>query len=547
MVHTSEAHPLHIAAVAVPHGNGIIGMAFCPGEKGISLDSGVWNRNLDAELAAMIGWGADALVTLGDDHDLALLKTANLHARVERAGRKWLHLPIADVGVPCDRFEEAWIHGGNAVRGILAKAGRVVLHCRGDLDRTGWLAARLLVDFGLDPDVAITQVRAARPGAIEGPEQSQYVKACKTKNPRRNLDHYLGSLVGGAIGDALGAAVEFEAMNVVRSKYGPSGIQFYAQAYGRRAAITDDTQMTLFTAEGLLRATTRTRAGQGIVPSMTGSTYRAYQRWLATQGELPGDPVSMDGWLIKEQGLFSRRAPGNTCLAALKDKYRPVFGEDRSHNRSKGCGAVMRAAPVGLFYHSPYMCGLMGSDARDEQSFTAGRDVGYLTHGHPSGYLPAASLAMLIGRIIEGDGLNQALDATCRKLAGHQDAEETLSAINLARKFASDGNVRPCPETLARLGAGWTGEEALAIAVYCALVAGNDFDFSIRLAVNHAGDSDSTGAMTGNIMGALHGRRGIADYWLGPLELRSVIEQIATDLFLGFQDDEDWAEKYPGH
>ena len=93
----------------------------------------------------------------------------------------------------------------------------------------------------------------------------------------------------------------------------------------------------------------------------------------------------------------------------------------------------------------------------------------------------------------------------------------------------------------------WVGEEALAIAIYCALVAGDDFDFGVRLAVNHGGDSDSTGAIAGNILGALLGRRSISDKWLEKLELRDAIEQVATDLFLGFQDGDEWWGKYPGH
>jgi len=73
---------------------------------------------------------------------------------------------------------------------------------------------------------------------------------------------------------------------------------------------------------------------------------------------------------------------------------------------------------------------------------------------------------------------------------------------------------RPC-----RLGEGWLAEEALAIAVYCALVA-EDFAHGVKLAVNHSGDSDSTRAMTGNILDALVGAAGIPQGWLERLELR---------------------------
>ncbi len=102
-------------------------------------------------------------------------------------------------------------------------------------------------------------------------------------------------------------------------------------------------------------------------------------------------------------------------------------------------------------------------------------------------------------------------------------------------------------ETVEKLGEGWVGEEALAIAVYCALVAGDDFDLGIRLAVNHSGDSDSAGTIAGNILGALLGRKTIAERWLRQLELCQAIEQVATDLFLGFEDDDEWWRRYPGY
>jgi ADP-ribosylglycohydrolase len=88
-------------------------------------------------------------------------------------------------------------------------------------------------------------------------------------------------------------------------------------------------------------------------------------------------------------------------------------------------------------------------------------------------------------------------------------------------------------ETVERLGGGWVAEEALAIGLYCALVAGGDFGKGVRLAVNHGGDSDSTGAVTGNLMGTLLGRGAIPERYLAGLELKEVIEEVAEDLFAG--------------
>lgn len=189
------------------------------------------------DLSAIIDWSADALVSLIEDHEFDLLKVSDFKDRVQQSPLQWFHLPIVDVSVPCEKFEQAWAHEGNRIRGILARGGKVVLHCRGGLGRTGLLAARLLVEFGLEPRDAIKQIRGARPGAIETKEQEQYIYECKSRNFRRTLDHYIGCLLGGAIGDALGAAVEFDSLAEIRNKYGPDGIQKYAEAFGMQICV----------------------------------------------------------------------------------------------------------------------------------------------------------------------------------------------------------------------------------------------------------------------------------------------------------------------
>ncbi len=162
------------------------------------------------------------------------------------------------------------------------------------------------------------------------------------------LSRYRGCLLGGAVGDALGASVEFLSLSEIRARFGAAGLRDYAPAYGRIGAITDDTQMTLFTAEGLLRAHNR-GIQKGIVHTPT-VVYHAYLRWLETQGETPAYPFPdvRGGWLLGLPELFSRRAPGNTCLASLRGGQVGAVGQPI--NASKGCGGVMRAAPVGLAF-----------------------------------------------------------------------------------------------------------------------------------------------------------------------------------------------------
>ncbi len=205
---------------------------------------------------------------------------------------------------------------------------------------------------------------------------------------------FLGCLLGGAVGDALGAPIEFEGFQSIVNHFGPHGIRDFAPVYGHIGAITDDTQMTLFTAEGLLRAQIRS-VNKGIChpPSVV---HRAYLRWLHTQGETPTQlavTIPMDGWLIGTTELWSRRAPGVTCLSSLRNTGE--IGAPAT-NDSKGCGGVMRVAPVGLA-------------VQPEVAFQMGSEVAALTHGHPSGYLSAAYLALLISNVVHGASLREAI------------------------------------------------------------------------------------------------------------------------------------------
>ncbi len=348
------------------------------------------------------------------------------------------------------------------------------------------------------------------------------------------LKKFQGCLLGGAVGDALGAAIEFDSIERIRQQFGAAGLTDYASAYGRIGAITDDTQMTLFTAEGLLRGETR-RMHKGIYSAIR-AIYSAYMRWLETQGvklndtELKSSVYEVQSWLCDLPELNSRRAPGNSCLSALNSGKMGII--EQPINNSKGCGGVMRVAPIGLVALDPFKMAM---------------DAAAITHGHPTGYLSAGVLAVIINQIIEGKSLTETVNyAIYEELPKHKDHEETFAACDKATKLAADKNSQPTPKTVETLGGGWIAEEALAISIYCALVHENDFEKAVLLAVNHTGDSDSTGAITGNVLGAFHGIDAIPEKWLAPLELRKTIEEIAEDLLIGFQTGEEWWDKYPG-
>ena len=337
----------------------------------------------------------------------------------------------------------------------------------------------------------------------------------KRQSPSTVRGRYSGCLLGGAIGDALGAPVEFMTLAVIIDRFGPQGINQYAPAYGGLGTITDDTQMTLFTAEGLLRAVAR-KACSDYTP-LVEMVAESYLRWLSTQGIAPPVPIPADSWLTRQESLHSLRAPGNTCLAALRDLPMPP---KPSQNNSKGCGGVMRMAPVGLIGRS------LKWDAR--RVFDTGCLLALLTHGHPSGVFPAGVLAALILALLDGASLREGLVTAKALLRENENYEETLRAVELAEELAAQS--RPPSEAIKRLGQGWVGEEALAISIYCALVAPS-FEQGVLLAVNHDGDSDSTGSITGNLLGALYGAKALPSAWLEPLELREVIEEVAEDLY----------------
>ncbi|HEV7862426.1 MAG TPA: ADP-ribosylglycohydrolase family protein [Acidimicrobiia bacterium] len=317
-------------------------------------------------------------------------------------------------------------------------------------------------------------------------------------------DSVAGCLLGGAVGDALGAMVEFDSIAEIRSRYGPAGLVDFPPEGGR---ITDDTQMTLFTAEGLIRARRRFEARRW--DHAVDELWAAYRRWLDTQGE--GPAASDGGGLAAEPLLRQRRAPGKTCLSALAGNE-PGFVE-LPVNDSKGCGGVMRVAPVGLV--SPRPSGLGIASAA-------------LTHGHPSGYLAAGAAADIIARLQAGQGLRPAAEAAIDAVSDWQGHEETVAAVRHALTLAGK-EPKPSPEAVAALGQGWVAEEALAIAVYCALT-GETFEAAVLAAVNHSGDSDSTGAITGNLLGAAGGRSAVPETWVAALAERAVVERVAGEL-----------------
>ena len=344
-------------------------------------------------------------------------------------------------------------------------------------------------------------------------------------------DRIRGSLIGGAIGDALGYAVEFDSYSSITHRYGPKGIRRYDmnRNWGGydgseyKALISDDTQMTLFTACGILNARNTGR-------QITHSISSAYLEWYHTQtGKSARKP--MDCWIKSLPEMNQLRAPGNTCMSSL---YAISNGHE-PHNNSKGCGGVMRVAPVALY-------GLgEGRFSNIEEIDKVAADAAEMTHQHPLGYIPAALMAHVVYRLATDDEptrdalvayVEEGLDTLGRLFPVHADDMDYMKML-VKKAFEMASSDLPDPEAVEIIGGGWVGEEALAIALYCAVKHFDDFERAMVAAVNHSGDSDSTGAITGNILGAAIGYDALPEFYKKDLELHNVILAVADDLWEG--------------
>lgn len=188
----------------------------------------------------------------------------------------------------------------------------------------------------------------------------------------------------------------------------------------------------------------------------------------------------------------------------------------------------MRVAPVGLFCRALPDAG--DDRRRGELALELGCAAAAITHGHPLGYLPAGFLAALIFHLVSGRTLEESISESMLILVERPEYEKSCLAAMIARAVRSSLEEKPCPETIERIGGGWVGDEALAISLYCAMAAKGDFGRGVRLAVNHSGDSDSTGAITGNILGALLGKGKVSGEWVGEVEMRNFVEEMGEGL-----------------
>ncbi|MGI5202655.1 ADP-ribosylglycohydrolase family protein [Spirillospora sp. CA-108201] len=343
-------------------------------------------------------------------------------------------------------------------------------------------------------------------------------------------DRMLGCLFGGAVGEALGRPVEGLSLAEIRAAYGPAGVT----GLPRRAEIGEATQLALLTAQAGVQASIRARA-RGIGGAYLGLVQANYLAWLAAQGEpVPEQDLQVSGPALRDPAVTARRGAGRTTLAALRVAAArgkpgwPLGTVDEPVNDSKGCAGTVRAAPCGFGYPDPGAV------------FTRGQGAAALTHGHPSGRLPAGTLAVAVSALVHGAALVDALGHAMAELRRHAGHEETAAALEEALALALPRG-GPAPERLERLGGGFTGPEALAVGVHAALAAEAAGGWPLEIvprgmlmAVNHSGDSDSTGAVCGSLLGARYGSRAVPEHWRAGVEAAGVVAVLAEGSAIEF-------------
>jgi ADP-ribosylglycohydrolase len=339
-----------------------------------------------------------------------------------------------------------------------------------------------------------------------------------------------GSLIGGAIGDAFGYPTEMLKYNQIIEKYGSRGLtHFILNEDSKKAIISDDTQLTLFTAWGLIYANTVSNV-KGENEPLENFVYKSYLCWMRI---MENEEISINEyphlWISDVKELNVRRGPGRTTIGSLKSGVMGTI--ENPINNSKTCGTVMRTAPVGLFLKS-------------DDAAIVGAKIAAITHGHPLAINSAALLSSIISQLLTSNIKDKKefinlIKTTIDKLdewlpnykltGNNQNLKDIiLKAIDLATNQLTD------IENISAIGEGWMAEEALAIALYCSIKHFGDFDEALIAAINHNGDTDSTGAITGNIMGVILGYDSISDKWKKDLEIHDTILEIADDLAYRF-------------
>lgn len=461
---------------------GRIGITFCPGKKQPTAMTGGWDRDVCTDVDAIAAWGASAVVTLIEDHEIAVLKVHALGETVRSRHMDWLHLPIPDVSTPCLRFEQEWESIGEGLRARLRNGFDIVVHCKGGLGRAGTIAARLLIELGVAPDSAITQVRKVRPGAIETSGQETYVRGLKAVGEHQPLttpdaiaDRAQGALLGLTIGDAVGTTLEFKARDsypMLTDMLGGGPFKLKAGEW------TDDTAMALALADSLLASDTFDEA----------DLMRRFVDWHE-RGEYSCTGTCFDIGITTRQALSRFKQTGN-----------PIAGS--TDPMSAGNGSLMRLSPVAVRYCQDRE---MLRDVAARQSRT--------THAAPEAVEACVAYAEVLADAIAGMPRTEVL----RSRSGYAGGISAIMQGSWRRKSRSEIK-----------SSGYVAH-SLEAALWC-VGRTSDYRSAVLLAANLGDDADTTAAIAGQLVGAVYGVSGIPEEWQRRVAWSQRITKLAHSL-----------------
>ncbi|MEB3367916.1 ADP-ribosylglycohydrolase family protein [Saccharopolyspora mangrovi] len=527
-------------------------------------------RGNDLETAlrqGISGW-QPGRTTLGDALRLGLLSPAGSRPGLEHLGTCRSGLGAlavaARVALACDDDFGAAIASAAEHDGDAASAAMLCGQLLGALHGPTAIPAELLerlpiidvverlgrdaaTEFGPEPDES-----AAWENHYPADDSTATASTASTSDHRTGLsdvprlaasrDRFLGAVLGCAVGEAMGMPIASDNWDEIRARHGADGLTEYVPAGHPSGRLGSDTQLLLFSVEGVLRANIARRTGDTDDPIR--HLQHAYQRWLHTQhlswpraaGEFLDRAPEPDGWLVQQRALFQTRNPGRTMmrtLIAFAKGQQPMGTPDQPVSDSAGSSAIMRAIPAALWSDDP------------SEVFALGMRSAALTHGHPTALLSAGALGFLVSRLLIGEPLADAVTGVLAQLAPHSGHDEVTRRLTAARDLAGG---RLAPEELEReLGTAGTAAEALAIGLHAALVAEGDFDAALPIAANHSGNSATTTAVAGALTAAITGASKIPQRWTAELELHDVIEQLARDAVQEFgpRPPASWNTRYP--
>jgi ADP-ribosylglycohydrolase len=359
------------------------------------------------------------------------------------------------------------------------------------------------------------------------------------------LDKYKAVILGLAIGDALGAPTEFKSMASIRAKFGPDGITDMSECDGK---FTDDTQMTVALAEGLLDAWDDHvfQRAEDLLLLLLGFLERVDLRmaeesaaWAVNAAPAP-IPNNLRGHMANPDtvmpyianrfkkwafGPKNNRAPGTTCMAGCRALKAGKRWTESGVMSSKGCGSAMRSSPVGLVYSDP--------DTLEKIA----RASSIVTHGHQAALDAAHAAALVVRALLDGTLPRNLLGIVTDVCVKDDRFHKLLMKVEQLVADTINGTITPeVAQTHAHLGESWTGDEAVASALYCFLLAferGEGYVETVRYGANTCGDSDSIAAIAGSFAGAFWGigGRGVPEVWIEQVEDATELELLAQRLY----------------